>query len=78
MMKLLMKEWKLCMHPTGYIMLLCAALVLVPGYPYSVCCFYMGLAVFFICLTARENHDASFTLSLPVSRRDAVFAAGNR
>ena len=74
MMKLLMKEWKLCMHPTGYIMLLCAALVLVPGYPYSVCCFYMGLAVFFICLTARENHDASFTLSLPVSRRDAVFA----
>ena len=74
MMKLLMKEWKLCMHPTGYIMLLCAALVLVPGYPYSVSCFYMGLAIFFICLTARENHDAAFTLTLPVSRRDAVYA----
>ena len=73
-MKLLMKEWKLCMHPTGYIMLLCAALVLVPGYPYGVCCFYMGLAVFFICLTARENHDAAYTLMLPVSRRDAVKA----
>ena len=74
MMKLLMKEWKLCMHPTGYIMLLCAALILVPGYPYGVSCFYMGLAIFFICLTARENHDAAFTLTLPVSRRDAVRA----
>ena len=73
-MKLLMKEWKLCMHPTGYIMLLCAALVMVPGYPYGVTCFYMGLAIFFICLTARENHDAAFTLTLPVSRRDAVKA----
>ena len=27
-MKMLMKEWKLCMHPTGYIMLLCTALIL--------------------------------------------------
>ena len=73
-MKMLMKEWKLCMHPTGYIMLLCAALILVPGYPYGVSCFYMGLAVYFICLTARENHDASYTLTLPVSRRAAVRA----
>ena len=73
-MKLLMKEWKLCMHPTGYIMLLCAALVLVPGYPYTLSCFYMGLAIYFICLTARENHDASYTLTLPVSRGDAVRA----
>ena len=73
-MKMLMKEWKLCMHPTGYIMLLCTALILVPGYPYGVSCFYMGLAIYFICLTARENHDASYTLTLPVSRRDAVRA----
>ncbi len=73
-MKLLMKEWKLCMHPTGYIMMLCAALVLVPGYPYGVTCFYMGLAVFFICLTARENHDATYTLMLPVSSSGAVKA----
>ena len=73
-MKLLMKEWKLCMHPTGYIMPLSALLTLVPGYPYGVCCFYTGLAIFFICLTARENHDAAFTLTLPVSRRDAARA----
>ena len=73
-MKMLMKEWKLCMHPMGYIMLLCSALILVPGYPYTVSCFYMGLAFFFICLTARENHDAAYTLTLPVSRADAVKA----
>ena len=71
-MKLIMKEWKLCMHPTGYLMPLLAVLVLVPGYPYGVCCFYVGLAIFFICLTAREDHDAGYTLMLPVSRRDAV------
>ena len=62
------------MHPTGYIMLLCTALILVPGYPYGVSCFYMGLAIYFICLTARENHDASYTLTLPVSRAEAVRA----
>ena len=73
-MKLLMKEWKLCMHPMGYFMLLCSALILVPGYPYGVSCFYLGLAIYFICLTARENHDAVYTLTLPVSRRDAVRA----
>ena len=73
-MKLLMKEWKLCIHPTGYIMLLLSALVLVPGYPYGVVCFFMGLAIYFICLTARESHDAGYTLMLPVSRGDAVKA----
>ncbi len=73
-MKLLAKEWKLCMHPMGYLMPLLSALILVPGYPYSVCCFYMTLGIFFICLTARENHDAGFTLSLPVSREDMVRA----
>ena len=55
-------------------MLLCSALILVPGYPYGVSCFYMGLAIYFICLTARENHDGGFTLMLPVSRTDAVRA----
>ena len=73
-MKLLKKEFRLCMHPVGYIMPLMSALILVPGYPYGVCCFYTTLVVFFICLTARENHDATYTLTLPVSRRDAVSA----
>ena len=32
-MKLLKKEFALCMHPTGFIMPAMSALVLVPGYP---------------------------------------------
>ncbi len=73
-MKLLKKEFMLYMHPTGYVMLLMSAFVLIPGYPYTVSCFYIGLSIYFICLTARENHDASYTLTLPVSREDAVRA----
>ena len=71
-MKLLQKEFRLCLHPTVFIMLGMAALILVPGYPYAVCSFYMTLAIFFICQTGRENHDAAYTLSLPVSRREMV------
>lgn len=74
MLKLLKKEFTLCMHPTGYIMLAGALFILIPGYPYPVGCFYMGLAIYFICLTARENHDTSYTLTLPVSREEAVRA----
>ena len=73
-MKLLKKEFTLCMHPTCWLMPLLSALVLTPGYPYGVSCFYVALSIFFVCLTARENHDASYTLMLPVSRADAVRA----
>ena len=72
--KLLLKEFRLCMHPFAYVSVLLSALVFVPGYPYGVCCFYVMLAVYFISLSARENHDAGFTLTLPVSRKDAVRA----
>lgn len=71
-MKLLKKEFRLCMHPFCCVAPLLSALILVPGYPYSVCCFYMTLGIFFVCLSGRENHDAAYTLTLPVSRRDAV------
>ena len=55
-MKLLRKEFTLCMHPAAYVMLLLSAMVLIPGYPYGVSCFYMALGIYFICLSARENH----------------------
>lgn len=71
-MKLLKKEFRLCLHPFCCIVPLLSALILVPGYPYAVCCFYMALGIYFVCLSARENHDAAYTLTLPVSRRDAV------
>ena len=71
-MNLLKKEFRLCLHPTSFLMLGMCALLLVPNYPYDVTFFYMTLSIFFICLSSRENHDASFTLCLPVSRADMV------
>ena len=71
-MKMLMKEWKLCRHPFCWLVPVFGVMILIPSYPYSVCSFYICLGIFFICLTARENHDASYTITLPVSRRDMV------
>ncbi|MDO4973872.1 MAG: ABC-2 transporter permease [Eubacteriales bacterium] len=72
--KLLKKEWTLCMHPAAWIMLGLAVLILIPNYPYTVSFFYMTLGLFFICMSARENHDVTFTLTLPVEKRAVVTA----
>lgn len=72
MILLLKKEFRLCLHPAALVMLATSALLLVPNYPFGVSFFYMALGIFFICLDGRENHDAAFTLALPVSRREAV------
>lgn len=72
--KLLKKEWGLCMHPAAWIMLSLAVLILIPNYPYAVSFFYMTLGLFFICMNARENHDVTFTLTLPVEKRAVVTA----
>lgn len=71
-MRLLKKEFRLCIHPTCYLMPWLSALVLAPNYPYAVSYFYVALSIFFVCLSAREDHDAAYTLSLPVSRREMV------
>ena len=71
-MKLLKKEFRLCLHPTVYLMALLSAMVLIPNYPYAVSFFYVTLSLFFVCITARENHDAAYTLTLPVSRCEMV------
>lgn len=74
MKNLLYKELKLCVHPTSLLFLGLSALLIIPNYPYLVTFFYTGLAVFFICLTGRENHDIFYTVSLPVQKQDIVKA----
>lgn len=74
MRKLIYKEIKLAMHPTAPIFLLLSAMLLIPNYPYGVIFFYTGLAVFFTCLSGRENQDVFFTMLLPVRKRDVVKA----
>lgn len=71
-MQLLKKECRLCLHPTNWLFLLMGAMVLIPNYPYEVIFFYTSLGLFFTCLTGRENGDLAFTLTLPISRRQAV------
>lgn len=70
--KLLKKELILCMHPMVPIMLLLSCMVIIPNYPYLVMCFYSTLALFFTCLTGRENDDITYSMMLPISKKDVV------
>lgn len=72
MKSLLYKEFKLSLHPTAIIFLFLSAMMLIPNYPYLVIFFYTSLAIFFICLNGRENHDIFYTMSLPVAKKDIV------
>lgn len=72
--KLLKKEIKLALHPTAPIFLMLSSMLMIPNYPYLVVFFYTGLAVFFTCLTGRENHDIDYSMLLPVAKRDIVKA----
>lgn len=74
MKKLLKKEFTLCLHPAIPLFLALSALLLTPNYPYIVTFFYITLGVFFICMTGRENHDITFTMCLPVSRKSLATA----
>ena len=68
MIKMLKKEFSLCLHPTAIIFLALSLLVFAPNYPYEVIFFFSGLSTFFICLTARENGDVAFSCFLPVKK----------
>lgn len=71
---LLMKELRLALHPTAPMFLALSAMLLIPSYPYLVAFFYTGLAVFFTCLSGRENQDVFYSMLLPVAKRDVVRA----
>jgi hypothetical protein len=73
-LNLLRKEFKLAMHPTAIIFLSFSVMLIIPNYPYYVTFFYTGLAVFFTCLTGRENNDIAYSASLPVRKVDIVKA----
>lgn len=72
MNNMLYKEFKLAMHPTSVIFLGLSALIIIPNYPYYVTFFYTALAVFFTCLSGRENNDIFYTMTLPIRKRDIV------
>ncbi|MBR6521373.1 MAG: ABC-2 transporter permease [Oscillospiraceae bacterium] len=74
MKNLLIKDFRLAMHPTVFLFWLLSAMLLIPNYPYYVVLFYSSLSLFFVCLGGRENRDIEFSLMLPVRKRDAVRA----
>ncbi|MEG1567826.1 MAG: ABC-2 transporter permease [Anaerovoracaceae bacterium] len=74
MIKLIKKEIMLAMHPIVPIMLLLSVMVLIPNYPYIVIFFYVSMAIFFTCLSGRENNDVVYSLNLPVAKKNIVKA----
>lgn len=74
MNKLIIKEFSLAMHPITPMMLLLSAMVLIPNYPYIVIFFYVSMAIFFTCLSGRENNDVVYSLNLPVAKKNVVKA----
>ena len=76
MIKLLKKEFALFTHPTSWMFLAFAVMMLIPSYPMYVPLFWTTLGLFYACLSARENNDLYYTLLLPVRKRDAVRARG--
>lgn len=74
MNNLVYKEWKLAIHPTGYIFLLMGGMLLIPNYPYYVAFFYQTLGIFFMFMSGNTTNDIFFTTLLPVRKRDVVKA----
>lgn len=72
MSKLLYKELRLAVHPSLFIFLFMGALVLIPGYPYSMMFFFGMLGIFQSLMYARETRDIYFTALLPIPREDVV------
>lgn len=74
MKNMLLKEFRLALHPTNLIFLSLSAMLIIPNYPYYVTFFYTTLGLFFLCLTGRENHDIEYSMVLPVRKRTLVQA----
>ena len=75
MKSLLYKEFKLAINPLFFLMALFAALIMIPGWLYFIAMMYtLFIAVPNIFITARGQNDLSFSVMLPVKKRDVVKA----
>lgn len=73
-MKLLYKELALAAHPSLFIFTLLGCLVIVPAYPFTVIFMFGCLAPYITFTFARENNDAWYTATLPVTKKEIVAA----
>ncbi len=74
MKNLFFKELRLVVTPGTYFFALCAALILVPAYPYAVGMSYCLMSILINFGAARANNDQEFTAMLPIPRSRVVLA----
>lgn len=74
MKSLILKEFRLVVHPATYPLAALGALVLIPSWMYGAIFIYGILVAFFNGQNAREMHDLDYSFALPVSRQAMVQA----
>lgn len=72
MINLIIKEFKLAIHPTMLMFILLSSMVLIPSYPFTVIFFYNCLGVFFYMINTRETKDIYYSMILPIDKKDIV------
>ena len=74
MKKLLYKEMKLSANPLSYWFIACSTMAMIPGYPILVGSFFICLGIFYTYQQVREYDDITYTVMLPVRKKDVVSA----
>ena len=74
MKKLLYKEMKLSANPLSYWFIAFSAMTMIPSYPILVGSFFICLGIFHTYQQIREYDDVTYTVMLPVKKRDIVTA----
>lgn len=74
MKKLFYKEMKLSANPLTYWFIIFSAMTMIPRYPILVGSFFICLGIFHTYQQIREYDDVTYTVMLPVKKRDIVTA----
>lgn len=74
MRKLLYKEMKLSANPLSYWFITFSAMTMIPRYPILVGSFFICLGIFYTYQQVREYDDITYTVMLPVRKKDVVSA----
>lgn len=74
MKKLLYKEMKLSANLLSYWFIAFSTMTMIPGYPILVGSFFICLGIFYTYQQVREYDDITYTVMLPVRKKDVVSA----
>ena len=74
MRKLLYKEMRLSANPLSYWFITFSAMTMIPRYPILVGSFFICLGIFYTYQQVREYDDITYTVMLPVRKKDVVSA----